>query len=144
MPDTPAATWLTSVLRLRCPRCRTGRLFATGTFSFSRPFDMPPACPRCGQDYWPEPGFYYGAMFLGYIIFSFPSLGLVMLLHWVLGLSMGASIGLLILACAVGFVYMFRVARSLWIHFNVRYDPAVALAVTDAPSAATPATPRRS
>lgn len=124
-PTDRPDTWLGSVARLRCPRCRVGALFPTGTFSFSKPLDMHRRCPRCGEDYWPEPGFYYGAMFLSYIVFSFPCLGFVALLHWGFGLSLGASMTWLIVLAGLGFVYVFRVSRSLWIHMNVKYDEAV-------------------
>ena len=107
---------------LKCPRCRVGDLFPTATFSFSKPFDMPRTCPECGLDYFPEPGYYYGAMFMSYIAFSFPCLGFVFLLHWVFKLSLGASMFWLCVVAAVGFVYIFRAARSLWIHMNVKYD----------------------
>lgn len=125
-----ATSWLASVVKLRCPRCRTGRLFYTSSLGFSRPFDMPRDCPACGQDFWPEPGFYYGAMFMSYIVFSFPCLGLVFFLHWVLDWSTGASMATLIAISAVGFIYVFRVSRSLWIHMNVRYDEVAADRVT--------------
>ena len=87
---------------------------------------MYPACPRCGQDYWPEPGFYYGAMFLSYILFSFPFLGLVLVLRFAVGMSIASSMAILAVLAAFGFVYIFRVARSVWLAANVRYDQAVA------------------
>ena len=86
---------------------------------------MPRECAVCGLDYWPEPGFYYGAMFMSYIVFSFPCLGLVFLLHWVFGMSLGASMLVLCVAAGLGFVYVFRVSRSVWLHMNVKYDEAL-------------------
>ncbi len=86
---------------------------------------MHQGCSVCGQHYFPEPGFYYGAMFLSYIIFSFPCLGLVFLLHWVFDYSLGASMAALIAVSLIGFVYVFRVSRSVWIHLNVTYDPLI-------------------
>ena len=126
MADRRAGSWLAAVVQLKCPRCRTGRLFPKGTFAFSEPFEMYPACPRCGQDYWPEPGFYYGAMFLSYILFSFPFLGLVLVLRFAVGMSIASSMAILAVLAAFGFVYIFRVARSVWLAANVRYDQAVA------------------
>lgn len=83
------------------------------------------ACPRCGLNYWPEPGFYYGAMFLSYMLFCFPFLGLVIVLHWVVGWSLESSMLALCVVAAFTFVYIFRVARSAWLAMNARYDPAV-------------------
>ncbi|GAB3723373.1 hypothetical protein GCM10027594_04340 [Hymenobacter agri] len=52
-----------ALLELRCPRCHTGKLFTHGAWSF-RFMDMPAVCPVCHQTYEPEPGFYYGAMYI--------------------------------------------------------------------------------
>ncbi len=120
-----------STFNLKCPRCHQGDLFFTPTFSFRKPFDMHKNCPLCQQDYEPEPGFYYGAMFISYIITGFFCLGFTMFLHWVLGLSIATSFGILLAVCAIFFVYIFRVARSGWINLNVRYDPQKAKLVSN-------------
>ena len=87
------------------------------------------ACPACGLNYWPEPGFYYGAMFLSYILFSFPFLGLVLVLHWVFDVSLGSSMLILCVLAGLTFVYIFRVARSAWLGMNAKYDPGLSEAV---------------
>lgn len=113
---------LYSTFNLKCPRCHTGNLFHTPTFSFKKPFDMPESCSKCGQDFEPEPGFYFGAMFISYIFTGFFCLGFTMFLHWVIGWSTAASFAALIAVCAILFVYIFRLARSMWINLNVKYD----------------------
>ena len=119
----PPRSALASAVGHKCPRCRLGDLFETGSFSFSKPLEMPGNCPRCGQSYYPEPGFYYGAMFMSYIITSFFCLGVVGLCILVFDLSVNASFGILIGILAVTFVWFFRTARSVWIHMTVKYDP---------------------
>ena len=114
---------LANILLHKCPRCQQGDLFETGTFSFNKPFYMPDSCPVCRQKYYPEPGFYYGAMFMSYIITSFFSLGLVGACIIFLGWSVEASFALLLAVLAVFFVWFFRTSRSTWIHMTVRYDP---------------------
>ena len=61
---------LINVFNLKCPRCHEGDLF-TKPFKMSDPVSMPEKCPVCGQLYMPEPGFYYGSMFLSYIVTGF-------------------------------------------------------------------------
>ena len=112
-----------SIFNMKCPRCQEGDLFETSSFSFQKPFDMPEKCPNCGQSYLPAPGFYYGSMFISYIFMGWFCLGFIALFHWVLGWSTGASFALLIFVCALFFVYIFRMARSIWIGFNVKYEP---------------------
>lgn len=116
-------TKLYSMFNFKCPKCQEGDLYETPTFSFRRPFDMPKGCPYCRQSYWPEPGFYYGAMFIGYIFTAWFCIFFVMFFHWVLGWSTLASFGLLLGVCALLFVYFFRLARAIWINITVKYDP---------------------
>src|SRR5580700_10911434 len=44
----------------RCPNCRRGRLFR-GVFR------MLTHCPECGLSYFPEQGYYVGAMIINYV-----------------------------------------------------------------------------
>ncbi|MBB4078038.1 uncharacterized protein (DUF983 family) [Lewinella aquimaris] len=120
---------LINIFALKCPTCHHGDLFPSGSFTFNRPFDQYKHCPSCGQTYFPEPGFYYGSMFISYIGSGFACLGIVMFLRWVLGWSMVASFGTLLAIVAVVFVWWFRFARSVWIHMIFKYKPEVAAAV---------------
>ncbi|HDZ13395.1 MAG TPA: DUF983 domain-containing protein [Pricia sp.] len=62
-------TLLYSILKLKCPRCRTGDLFINpGLFVFSRILDMPDRCPHCNQDFKFEPGYYTAALWISYPI----------------------------------------------------------------------------
>lgn len=114
---------LLNVLSLKCPRCHQGDQFYTGTFAFKKSFETRNTCAHCGQDFMPEPGFYYGAMFISYIFMGWFSIGFVMILHWVFDWSLTASFVALIAFVAIFFVYIFRLARSIWLHINVKYDP---------------------
>lgn len=112
-----------SIFNFKCPKCHEGDLYETPTFSFRRPFDMPERCSYCGQSYNPEPGFYYGAMFVSYIFTAWFCILFVMFLHWVLDWSLAASFGVLIAICAIFFVYIFRLARAIWLNITFKYDP---------------------
>jgi len=63
----PASATL-ALLDLRCPRCHEGKLFSTSAFNVTRFAQMPAQCPICAQSFEPEPGFYFGSM---YITFAF-------------------------------------------------------------------------
>lgn len=84
---------------------------------------MPVSCDHCGQPTKPEPGFYYGAMyisyglctlifFLNFILFEliFPLPG-----YWFLALN---SVVLLVL-----WPVIFRMARVIYLNIFVKYDP---------------------
>ena len=112
-----------SIFNMKCPRCQEGDLFETSTFSFQKPFDMPEKCDHCGQSYLPAPGFYYGSMFISYIVMGWFCILFIAFFHWYLGWSTATSFGLLIVVYAIFFVWIFRMARSVWISFNIKYDP---------------------
>ena len=84
---------------------------------------MPEKCPECGQLFLPEPGFYYGAMFLSYIVSGFFFLGLVGLCIIGFGMSVNASMGVVILAALLIYFPLLRCSRSLWLNLMVKYDP---------------------
>lgn len=110
-----------SIWNMKCPRCHEGDLFKKGGAFY----DMPKRCPECDLKYMPEPGFYYGAMFISYIFTGFFSLGFAMFFHWVLDWSMGATFAFLILILAIFFIWIFRMARSMWINTVIHYDPKI-------------------
>ena len=116
-----------ALLRLRCPRCHAGPLFTHPATSLRHFDEMPPACPVCRQTYEPEPGFYYGAMYIS-SVFSIAVVVLVgVLLYfgahdpevWVY-VTTGATVMLL---CTPLF---FRYARALMLYGfgSAPYDPA--------------------
>jgi len=121
-PKKNRGLW-SSILNMKCPRCREGDLFITPTFSYSKPTEMPERCEVCGQNYMPEPGFWYGAMFVSYVWTAFFCLffvgGGIMILGW----SVNTAFLILILVTAIFFFWIFRISRSIWIHIYVKYRP---------------------
>ena len=65
---TPVESTTLALLALRCPRCHEGNLFSYPARNVTKFADMPAQCPVCGQSFEPEPGFYFGSM---YITFAF-------------------------------------------------------------------------
>ncbi|MEO1261764.1 MAG: DUF983 domain-containing protein [Bacteroidota bacterium] len=112
-----------SILKMKCPRCHEGDLFETGSFSFKKPFDMPQNCPTCGQQYFLGPGFYYGAMFISYIITGWYALIFCGSLIILFDVPWQTAFGLMVASMVILFVWFFRLARAVWINFNVKYDP---------------------
>lgn len=115
-----------SILQLMCPRCRKSKLFHTPTFSFSRPFDMKDRCDVCDLDFMPEPGYYYGAMYVSYMFAGGFSLLFIGVLHWGFGWGLKSAFALLLGIFAFLMVYVFRLSRSFWlgIHYKYREDAA--------------------
>jgi uncharacterized protein (DUF983 family) len=72
-------TLVGAILKLKCPRCREGKVYA-GLFR------MNPVCPVCGLKFEREPGYFLGAMYLNY------GMGGVVLIGWILGLVLFTSL----------------------------------------------------
>jgi hypothetical protein len=89
---------------------------------WANPVDMPEKCDHCGQKFEPEPGFYYGSMFISYIISAFFYLGIMGVCIMVFGLGLNASFLLLLLIAVSTYVFLMRFSRSLWINIMVDYD----------------------
>lgn len=118
-------TKLYSMWHMKCPRCMEGDLFETGSFSFSKPFDMLERCPNCRLKYEIEPGFFYGSMYVSYILYGWFSLFFVGVCMLILDMSVNASIAALIVFSAFVFVWVYRISRSIWLGFNVKYNPNI-------------------
>ena len=113
--------YLISCVKYMCPRCRSFKMFKD-PFEISKPLEMHEKCEVCNQKFEPEPGFYFGAMFISYIISGFgiliPGLLLVFYFKW----SVGATMALIIFVAIISGLKLMRFSRSLWIHFIVKYD----------------------
>ena len=111
----------------RCPRCHEGPLFTHSALNFTKFADMPEACPVCGQAYEPEPGFYWGAM---YISFAF-STGIMLVVGFaVYFLLNDPATWVYIVSVAVASLLLtplsLRYSRTLMLYWfgGVHYDPS--------------------
>ncbi len=83
---------------------------------------MPKRCPHCNQKYFPEPGFYYGAMFISYIITGWFCLAVMGILLLGFKMNVFGAFALLIFICGILFVWFFRISRTLWITIRVKFN----------------------
>jgi len=61
-----AKNYQTALLLGKCPRCHRGEIFTHPISRISKFNVMNKSCPHCGVLLEPEPGFYQGAMYVGY------------------------------------------------------------------------------
>lgn len=113
---------LKAMWNYKCPKCRQGDMFVK-PLKISKPLDMNERCEYCNQRYTPEPGFYFGALFLSYIFsgwfFLLPTLLLVFYFGWSVNSAMIVTLVLFL----VSYLKILRGARALWLHFVVKHDP---------------------
>jgi len=73
----------------------------------------------------PEPGFYFGAMFISYVasvwFLLLPALLLVFYFKW----SVEGAMAFIIALAALTYFKFLRGSRSLWLHLMVKHDPQI-------------------
>lgn len=117
-------TKLYSILTLTCARCQEGDLFIDrNPYHLKRLFDMYEKCPVCGQRYEPEPGFWFGAMYVSYAlnvalwVTLFVAIYTFVSLYWIYFLVIGAVVNIVMTPP------IFRMARAIWMNFFIDHDP---------------------
>lgn len=116
-------SYLQSLIKLRCPKCREGSLFIKeGLFIYSDMLGMDENCSVCGQKYEIEPGFWIGAMWISYPIVVAIELPFLFLALFADGWHTWAYFGGMVVAFLTLWPFMLRVGRSAWIHISIHYD----------------------
>ena len=124
----PKPNYILSLLRLRCPRCRQGKMFKNKVnIAVKKNMAMHETCPVCGQYTELEVGFYYGTGYVSYALTVAMTVA-SFIAYWVIfGISindnslfiwLGVNIGLLIISMP----YLMRLSRTIWLSFFVKYN----------------------
>lgn len=122
----PIRSSFLAMLALRCPRCHQGPLFSYPAYRLTKFSAMPESCPVCGQGYEPEPGFYWGAMFVSYgfsvAIFAISGVGLYYLAGdppvWVYVTTVAV-----LTVLTMPLVFRYSRALMLYLFGFIRYNP---------------------
>ncbi|MCU0415748.1 MAG: DUF983 domain-containing protein [Cytophagaceae bacterium] len=115
-----------SVVRLKCPKCRKGNMFVKSSlFAIRDGHKMVEHCSCCGLKMEPEPGFYYGGMYVSYMlnVAFFMPLFLAYAIWLQPYVNAFLYFVLLVLVLLALSPYIFRLSRALYLAFFVSYDP---------------------
>lgn len=117
---------LMSIIKCECPRCHEGKLFTHGlTYNIKKMTEMPEQCPVCGLHFTPEPGYYYGAMYVSYGFAVAEFVAVITLAYLLFGdLSTAAMAGIIAGVFLVLAPINFRLGRSGWISIFYKFDPS--------------------
>lgn len=112
-----------SITRSKCPRCMEGEIYPDkNPYRFKTMTDFNPRCSVCDQNFEPEPNFYYGAMYVsyGYTVALFVAVYIIfgIWMGWTMWPTVGALAVTLVLLAPV----IFRISRTTWLSFFVKYD----------------------
>jgi hypothetical protein len=116
-------TKLYSIFKGTCPACHEAKMFKNDNpYKFKTMFEMHENCPNCNQKFTPEPGYYYGAMYVSY------GLGVAFFVAvWVAVLVLVPDLhpGIVLSIITVGLVLLapasFRMSRKVWINMFIHY-----------------------
>ena len=118
-----AGSKLYGMLFMKCPKCHEGDLFTNrNVYKLKGFFDMPEHCPSCQQKFELETGFFYGSMYLSYAITIALTIALWVGINFFTSISIVTFIVLDILMLLVSIPLVYKLSRSIWIAFFVKYD----------------------
>lgn len=117
---------LYSIIKLKCPRCHEGALFLNKNPYKLKDLDkMPKNCPACGEDFYRETGFYYGAMMISHATTTVIAVIVHAIVFYFYGWEIAPNLIALLTLLIVSFPLVFRSSRAIWINFFVKYDPPI-------------------
>ncbi|MFZ6009668.1 MAG: DUF983 domain-containing protein [Bacteroidota bacterium] len=122
----PEKSYIAALLQGKCPHCREGNMFVHSASHLSKFNIMNKTCPHCGIMLEPEPGFYQGAMYVGYAITIAVIVVISLILYYLGGnpsewVYIGAVISVMVLLIPLNYRY----SRILFLYFfgGIKYDP---------------------
>ncbi len=115
---------LYSILYAKCPKCHEGDMFEKGTlYNYRRFSEMKEKCECCGQHFEPEPGYYYGAMFVSYAFSTAIFVAVWIVLSFFVEEVTILMMTFALIAVVVGLLPVsFRLSRSIWINIFMSYQ----------------------
>lgn len=129
MSNASRPNYFWSLLSMRCPRCRSGKMYNSGNpWKLKKVFDMPKTCPVCHQPFELEVGFWYGTGYVSYALSVALSVASFVAWYVLIGVStkdnrffwwLGSNILLLVLLQP----WLMRLSRVIYLYFFVRYNP---------------------
>ena len=115
----PTPSYAAALTQGKCPCCRKGNIFTYSLgerlFQFNK---MNETCPHCGVRLEPEPGFYQGAMYVGYGITMVIVILVSIILYFFAGhpsewVYIGTVIGAMVLLVPLNYRY----SRIIYLYF---------------------------
>lgn len=114
-----------AIIKCKCPRCREGDIFCNKNhYALKQIFLMPTRCRKCGSKIDKEPGFFYGAMYVGYgLSVAYLVSVYVAMLVLVGEFSIISYLLISIVSLVILTPVVFRLSRSIWLTMFDKYDP---------------------
>src|SRR6185369_5881760 len=116
---------LPSLVKMKCPVCRQGSVFKNpNPYALRTIGSIHPLCPVCGQNFKPEPGFYFGGAMVSYALTVSFVVVVVVLFYLLVGDIFHHYIQLMLTVALTNLLFspvMFRYSRIIWLYIVFRY-----------------------
>lgn len=125
MTEAPKRSGLRAFIECRCPRCREGRMFSHRPYDLKNYQKMNAYCPECGLRYELEVGFFWGAMYVSYMLNVALGVTLGVLTYYLLDdPDVWVYILILVSAIIIFAPLTFRYSRVMLLHLfsSIHYD----------------------
>jgi endogenous inhibitor of DNA gyrase (YacG/DUF329 family) len=125
---TAKPSYLGSVLKNKCPRCRKGDLFISpNPYKLSTNLKMHLNCPECGQPTEIEVGFYYGTGYVSYALSVAYMVSFFVAWYVLIGFNIYDNKIFWCLGCDIVSIILIqpllmRLSRSIWLSWFVKYN----------------------
>jgi uncharacterized protein (DUF983 family) len=113
---------LYSIATMTCPQCQESHMMVANSYRFSTMGEVKNKCEVCGLDLKPEPGFYYGAMYVSY------GLGVAIFVtiwascNWFFdNVGVWTQISLVLIALIGLGPYLYALSKVIWANFFFSY-----------------------
>lgn len=115
---------LASILQSKCPKCRKGDIFEKGAlFKPGRFSVMNKTCDVCSLPFEPEPGYYFGAMFISYAINTAVFIAVWIILSLVYPDYTALHLVSILILISIGFLpFIYRISRTIWLSIFIGFE----------------------
>jgi uncharacterized protein (DUF983 family) len=105
-----------AIVKRKCPRCREGEIFKHSPLNYLEFYKMNDNCPNCGQTFHPEPGFYFGAMYVSYAFSVALVMGICLFLLAIDSFTLVMGAILISVSIILFLPFIFQYSRILYLY----------------------------
>lgn len=117
---------LYSIFRFRCPRCLKGVFFESKIYDLRKLGNVLNECPKCKMNYIPEPGFYFGAMYVSYALGVALFVSIWAIANWFFGdVSVWIEISVLVFLIVALSPLLFSLSKIMYANIFIHFDETI-------------------
>ena len=114
---------ISAIFQEKCPQCRKGKLFTHPFYNIKKFSDTCEFCSRCNVKIEPEPGYFWGAMYVSYALMVGLSITLTVFIYAIVDdPSYGLLVGVITSASIIFVPIIYRLSRVIFIYLTAPYN----------------------